>query len=542
MTIVIHVRLPLRPPLRQFIAALLLAGYQLATAAGTSVGATTEIRIERGDTLIGMGKRLLAEPRKWPVLQKLNRISDPYHLRPGAFLLVPESLLRAEPVLATVESVSGNVDSSRGRLAEGMQLGSGDKLRTDAGAYAALRLPDGSRFVVQPETQLNLEQLRRLRGSQAQQSQLMVPQGRVDNHVAPQRGAGARYEIRTPTAIIGVRGTSFRAAYDANEAKSRIEVVEGTVESNARTRVTAGEGAVVDASGVRTAPLLAPPDTTDIPALFERPLIRLPLPQTAGAQAHRVIVSSTPDFSQPVFETLADGHEARIGDLPDGNYRLRLRAIGNNGLEGLDAETAFRLKARPEPPFPSLPTPNSKQRAEKVDFSWAEQPQASHYRIQIARDPAFTEIAADAEKLATTRFSTALPPGEYQWRLASIRAGNDNGPWGDPVPFTLKPLQGPPEPPAIGPDSVSFSWPAEPGQSFEFEMAADPQFQKIVLRRETNDATLVLPRPEAGEYLMRVRATDPDGYVGPWSGAQRFEVPHSRPWWLLLLIPLAFSL
>jgi hypothetical protein len=38
---------------------------------------------------------------------------------------------------------------------------------------------------------------------------------------------------------------------------------------------------------------------------------------------------------------------------------------------------------------------------------------------------------------------------------------------------------------------------------------------------------------------MRVRATDPDGFVGPYTAVQRFEVPAPPPWFLLLfLIPL----
>ena len=38
---------------------------------------------------------------------------------------------------------------------------------------------------------------------------------------------------------------------------------------------------------------------------------------------------------------------------------------------------------------------------------------------------------------------------------------------------------------------------------------------------------------------MRVRATDPDGFVGPWTATQTIEVPPGKPWWLLLLlIPL----
>jgi hypothetical protein len=36
---------------------------------------------------------------------------------------------------------------------------------------------------------------------------------------------------------------------------------------------------------------------------------------------------------------------------------------------------------------------------------------------------------------------------------------------------------------------------------------------------------------------MRVRATDPDGFVGPFTSPQKFEVPMPPPpWWLLLLL------
>jgi len=48
---------------------------------------------------------------------------------------------------------------------------------------------------------------------------------------------------------------------------------------------------------------------------------------------------------------------------------------------------------------------------------------------------------------------------------------------------------------------------------------------------------------------VRTQATDPDGFVGPYSSTQRFDIPQpppppperSHPWWLLLLplLPLA---
>ena len=48
-----------------------------------------------------------------------------------------------------------------------------------------------------------------------------------------------------------------------------------------------------------------------------------------------------------------------------------------------------------------------------------------------------------------------------------------------------------------------------------------------------------IERPEPGLYFMRIKTIDADGFAGPFGAAQRFEVPVTPPWWLLLLLPLA---
>jgi len=40
---------------------------------------------------------------------------------------------------------------------------------------------------------------------------------------------------------------------------------------------------------------------------------------------------------------------------------------------------------------------------------------------------------------------------------------------------------------------------------------------------------------------VRVRAVDPDGYVGPYGDTQQFEIPVSR-WWLLVPLGLFWLL
>lgn len=499
-----------------------------------------EIRVAQNDTLIGLAGKLLARPAEWPRLQALNKIADPQRLKPGSTLKIPLAMLRAETLQARVESVSGDVRGPRGRLQAGDSLGVNELLSTGANSYAVIVLPDESRLRVQPDSQTRIEQLQRLTGAGSQQSRIEVSRGRVETGVKPQRGPAARYEIRTPTAVIGVRGTEFRAGFDGKAA--RIEVTEGRVAANQDTPLAAGEGAIADAQGLRTEKLLPAPATSGIPALLERPLLRLPMPETPGARAHRVIVAGAGGFDQPAAEQIVSGPEARIAGLPDGEYRVRLRAISAEGLEGQDSETGFRLKVRPEPPFISPALSGGKFQNKNLNFNWTQQTEAARYRIQIAGAAGFTQPVFQADDLDKTALSVTLPPGDYQWRLASVRANGDRGPWGDAVPFTVKAPPAPPEPAVIDNDQISFTWPGEAGQSYEIALARDLVFSQIVSEHKTQEPHLRLPKPEAGEYFMRVRATDPDGFVGQWSSPQRFVIEPRQPWWLLALPVLLFAL
>ncbi|WP_395703014.1 hypothetical protein [Aquabacterium sp.] len=129
-----------------------------------------------------------------------------------------------------------------------------------------------------------------------------------------------------------------------------------------------------------------------------------------------------------------------------------------------------------------------------------------------------------------------LPPGRYFWRLASVRADGDAGPFGDAQAFTVRPIPPAPpvQPPAVSSEGIVLRWAAaEPGQRYELQLARDAGFTDLVqqLASDKPEATLALPPP--GRYHVRVRAIDADGYVGPWGSVQQFEVPRQL-WWLLL--------
>ncbi len=80
-----------------------------------------------------------------------------------------------------------------------------------------------------------------------------------------------------------------------------------------------------------------------------------------------------------------------------------------------------------------------------------------------------------------------------------------------------------------GDKELSFNWPSEPGQKFLVQIARNPEFTAMYLSQELDQPELRIPRPDSGQYFIRVRATDADGYTGAFSSTQKISL-YSR--WL----------
>jgi hypothetical protein len=554
--------------------ALLAAAVPIALHAQVPAAAIDDRlhRVAPGDTLIALARAHLDRAHGWRGLQRLNGVADPRRLQPGRLLRFPLAWLKAEPALAEALHVRGEVTFERaGAGAQAVQPGAplqtGDVLRAGSESSLTLRFADGARLLLRPDSTLRLARLLQRPAGGGADTGLRLDRGSADSRVpplapSPNGGGGARrYEITTPTVHLGVRGTEFRTRVDASDATTHVEVIEGQVAADsgggtgrAEQRLAAGQGAVA-ARGVRglaSASLALPPDLTAVAQTVERVPLRLAWVARDGVTSWHAQVVDPEHPDRLLLDGRFDNPAARWPDLPDGRYELRVRAVGPAGLEGLDAHRSFVLKARPFPPFTTQPRAGATVRGDGVRFGWTRAEAIASYRLQLARlDPDADAAAADfGSPLADRRtrdtgtHDEALPPGRYAWRVASVRGDGDQGPFGDPLPFTLRPL--PPAPvlqePQVSDTALVLRWPAgEPGDRYELQLAAEDSFSTLLHTLETREPEAALPRPGPGRYYVRVRSIDTDGIAGPYGGAQQIDVPHSRWWWLLpaglLLLP-----
>ncbi|MCK6387193.1 MAG: LysM peptidoglycan-binding domain-containing protein, partial [Zoogloea sp.] len=171
-------------------------GVVLMAAAGVLAADVEVIYSTRpGDTLIGLERQFLAPPFGWKGLQSLNHVPNPARMPVGSKLRIPEGWLRAEPRVARVLAVQGDVTVDGRPLAAGETLPGGARLRTGTEAFVTLLMPDDSRLTVQPGSLARLDKVQGFRGFDGQDTRVFLERGRLETVVTAQRGPAARYQV-----------------------------------------------------------------------------------------------------------------------------------------------------------------------------------------------------------------------------------------------------------------------------------------------------------------------------------------------------------
>lgn len=512
--------------------------------------------VRPGDTLVGIGDAYLRRPQDWPSLQSLNAVADPTRLMPGDRLRIPARMLRRGAALATVIHVRGEVwrrmdDGGQVKIAVDDTLKAGDVLATAADSNASLRFVDGSRLLVGERSRITLQRLRQYGDTGMAETIIRLHAGEVASRVQPQQQPAARYRIETEALNLGVRGTDFRAGV-AVDGSAQGEVLEGRVLASGKAAgrsvaLPAGFGTLARPGAAPAVPIaLAPAPALDgLPVRIEHLPLRFAWPRAQGVARWRAQLYPAGNDDELLRDALVDEPAVRWGELPDGRYRLRVRAQAANGLEGLDGEHAFELAAQPVAPLALFPQEGQTVRGEAVPFSWAQPLGVVGYRLQVADNPAFDPVRVDLDALTEAGHRLSLPAGGYFWRLASLAEDGRQGPFGITHAFSLRPVPSGPDPEAARRegDETLVRWGAdEPGLVWRVQLARDADFTELVADERVSEPVFRLPRGKGGICFLRVQAIDRDGVAGPFGQPQRIDLPSGFPLWPLLLLPVLFTL
>ncbi len=143
------------------------------------------------------------------------------------------SWAQMKPTQATIVFVKGKAEVQRSgerawRPAElQMAVNPGDKLSTEAGAELEIRLDDGSVLKLKDKSLLELDAMEKQARPLTTITSLKLGLGKLLGCVRKLSSKESKFEVTTPTAVAGVRGTVF--AVFAEGDSTELDVLQGRV-------------------------------------------------------------------------------------------------------------------------------------------------------------------------------------------------------------------------------------------------------------------------------------------------------------------------
>jgi ferric-dicitrate binding protein FerR (iron transport regulator) len=160
---------------------------------------------------------------------------------------------RAQNTVGTVTALSGTAHVERGGATQpvtnGMQVELKDKFTTDPGAHVTITLNDNTQLDLADQSTLVIDEQVVSGGGQTTRVSLLG--GHLENLVSKaMHGTTPSFEVKTPNAIAGVRGTKFSVTFAPSSPvcgdapTSDVAVADGSVE--VANRATPGLGIEVE--------------------------------------------------------------------------------------------------------------------------------------------------------------------------------------------------------------------------------------------------------------------------------------------------------
>lgn len=159
-----------------------------------------------------------------------------------AYLITASSAGAANTRFFTLNQVKGQVfviekpGAAKKAAVSGMRVGALAEITTGANGFVKLMTDDGGAVNLAPQTKLVIKELKQDKGGKGKVTVLKNWTGKVFLRTKKMVDKNSRFQIETPTAVAGVRGTIWEVHYNGKETK--VGVFQGAVGLNNQTTLT----------------------------------------------------------------------------------------------------------------------------------------------------------------------------------------------------------------------------------------------------------------------------------------------------------------
>ncbi|MFT5533995.1 MAG: hypothetical protein ACI8WM_000460 [Burkholderiaceae bacterium] len=407
------------------------------------------VTARQGDTLSSIATQFTNVTSHWVAIGKINNISKDTSIPVGSAIVIPANLLPDEPSEARVSTVSGKitalgVDNQPVALKIGSPVTEGMQIETANNSFLTLSLSDASRVSLPSNTRVRVSILRRARYTHSPRTEITILRGKVASQITPLEPSMGRYEIRTPLAMAGVRGTNFRVGLLANGTTTN-ELLSGTIAVTRRTgqpgvTLQTGQGNIVSTTAVGPpVALLAAPQLSGQATLQTGGVAQFKAVTLNGAAYYHLQLSTDARGEEPFAETRSASTTLQLSDIGTGDYFARISAIDALGLEGFPHIVPVSLRPSMAPgnatATPSPPTVDSSD-SKQFQLSWRS-PAAAGFNVQVARDARFSWLQFNTTSIKPVLTLPRPPFGTYFTRVQIRNSDGSTGPYSATQSFVV---------------------------------------------------------------------------------------------------------
>ncbi len=261
--------------------------------------------------------------------------------------------------------------------------------------------------------------------------------------------------------------------------------------------------------------------------------------EVSTAQSYTVQVCTTSSFENNLIDTTLSATSLDLADLSNNTtYYWRVSAENETGASAFSQPWSFTVAVLPAGPVLVGPADEAQDLSRPVVLSWKSAAHAVSYKVQIATDADFDQLAVDSAQVNDTAFS--FSGGDYNttyfWRIEATNAAG--GAWSSARQFKTR--IAPPETVTLSSPSDStqnvavdctLKWKASArAQMYTLQISKDKNFEESVVEKDSlSDTSFQMSELENNTtYFWRVRAFNTTG-KGGWATIRNFTTIVALP-------------